>query len=47
VISHTFTFVDVYTVTLRVTDDDGASGETTHVVHVGITYHIYLPLVIR
>jgi PKD repeat protein len=47
VVSHTFTSVDVYTVTLRVTDDDGDTGHTSHVIHVGPAHYVYLPLIVR
>jgi PKD repeat protein len=47
VTSHTFTAEDTYTVTLRVTDDDAGSGQTTHVINVRISYSTYLPTVTR
>jgi PKD repeat protein len=47
VIEHSFTAADTYTVTLRVTDDDGGTGETRHAVSVATDYSIYLPLLRR
>jgi PKD repeat protein len=48
VVSHTFSTEQVYTVTLRVTDDDGGIGETSHAIDVGPVYrYAYLPFVVR
>jgi len=44
---HTFTAPSTYTVTLLVTDDDGGSGQTSHVILIQPTHYIYLPLTIR
>jgi hypothetical protein len=50
-VSHMFTSADVYTITLNVTDDDGGTGETRHVIDVKTVtpydYFTYLPIVRR